>query len=201
MKKSLLALLLAVALVLPVVPAFAADEGAMELDIKAGLTLMPKVDQEGTNGDMESAFLAGVDFFYYVMPELAVGAGVTNIFNAKAKDAIGDPKIGFTNIYAQAKYVFETGNDIFNNVYPLIQIGYGIMNLDANGLDADSNGICWGIGVGTTIKENFIFELVYFQNKGTIAASGYDPYFGSYKLTSDITYSALAVKVGYKFGF
>ena len=34
MKKSLLAVLLVVALVLPVVPTFAADEGSMELDIK-----------------------------------------------------------------------------------------------------------------------------------------------------------------------
>ena len=41
MKKGLLALLLAVALVAPV---FAADQGAMELDIKAGFNLMSSVD-------------------------------------------------------------------------------------------------------------------------------------------------------------
>ena len=193
MKKSLLALLLVAALVLPVVPAFAADEGSMELEIKAGLTLMPKIAGDKTN-DVESAFLAEVDFFYYVMPELAIGAGINNIFNAKAKDAVGEPKVGFTNIYAQAKYVFETGNDIFNNVYPLIQIGYGITNIDSDGLEVDSNGLTWGIGVGTTIKENFMFELVYFQDKGTIKAKGLP-------ITSDFTYSALAVKVGYKFNF
>ena len=194
MKKSLLALLLVAVLVLPVVPAFAAEEGQMDLDIKVGLTLMPKVDQEGGNGDVDSSFLAEVDFFYYVMPELAIGAGINNIFNAKAKDAVGEPKVGFTNIYAQAKYVFETGNDIFNNVYPLIQIGYGITNIDSDGLEVDSNGLTWGIGVGTTIKENFMFELVYFQDKGTIKAKGLP-------ITSDFTYSALAVKVGYKFNF
>ena len=193
MKKSLLAVLLVAALVLPVVPAFAADEGSMELDIKAGLTLMSKVDQEGSNGDVESAFLAEVDFFYYVMPELAIGAGINNIFNAKIKgDNAGGTKVGFTNIYAQAKYVFETGNDIFNNVYPLIQIGYGITNIDSDGLEVDSNGLTWGVGVGTTIKENFMFELVYFQDKGTIKVKGLP-------ITSDFTYSALAVKVGYKF--
>ena len=154
---------------------------------------MPKIAGDKTN-DVESAFLAEVDFFYYVMPELAIGAGINNIFNAKAKDAVGDPKVGFTNIYAQAKYVFETGNDIFNNVYPLIQIGYGITNIDSDGLEVDSNGLTWGIGVGTTIKENFMFELVYFQDKGTIKAKGLP-------ITSDFTYSALAVKVGYKFNF
>ena len=194
MKKSLLAVLLVAALVLPVVPTFAAEEGQMDLDIKAGLTLMSKVDQEGSNGDVDSAFLAEVDFFYYVMPELAIGAGINNIFNAKAKDAVGEPKVGFTNIYAQAKYVFETGNDIFNNVYPLIQIGYGITNIDSDGLEVDSNGLTWGVGVGTTIKENFMFELVYFQDKGTIKAKGLP-------ITSDFTYSTLAVKVGYKFNF
>ena len=195
MKKGLLAVLLAVALVLPVVPAFAAEEGQMDLDIKAGLTLMPKVDQENESGDVESAFLAEVDFFYYVMPELAIGAGINNIFNAKLKDDKSGSKVGFTNLYIQGKYVFDTGNDIFNNVYPLIQIGYGIMSVDSDFVDVDSNGLTWGIGVGTTIKENFMFELVYFQNKGTIKFKNWGA------ATSDVTYSALAVKVGYKFNF
>ena len=195
MKKSLLALLLVAALVLPVVPAFAADEGSMELEIKAGLTLMPKIAGDKTN-DVESAFLAEVDFFYYVMPELAIGAGINNIFNAKVKgDEGAGTKLGFTNIYAQAKYVFETGNDIFNNVYPLVQIGYGIGSVDSDWLEVDSNGICWGIGVGTTIKENFIFELVYFQDKGKQKFKGWAD------SADDVTYSALALKVGYKFGF
>jgi hypothetical protein len=196
MKKSLLTLLLVAALVLPVVPAFAADEGSMELEIKAGLTLMPKIAGEDDTSDVESAFLAEVDFFYYVMPELAIGAGINNIFNAKIKgDNAGGTKVGFTNIYAQAKYVFETGNDIFNNVYPLIQLGYGIGSVDSDWVEVDSNGICWGIGVGTTIKENFIFELVYFQDKGKQKFKGWADSAG------DVTYSALAVKVGYKFNF
>ena len=138
MKKSLLALLLVAVLVLPVVPAFAAEEGQMDLDIKVGLTLMPKVDQEGGNGDVDSSFLAEVDFFYYVMPELAIGAGINNIFNVKVKgDNAGGTKVGFTNIYAQAKYVFETGNDIFNNVYPLVQIGYGIGSVDSDFIERE----------------------------------------------------------------
>ena len=63
MKKSLLALLLVAALVLPVVPAFAAEEGQMDLDIKAGLTLMPKIAGDEDTDDVESAFLAEVDSF------------------------------------------------------------------------------------------------------------------------------------------
>ncbi len=197
MRKSLLAVLLAVALVLPVVPAFAADEGSMDLDIKAGLTLMPKIDGDGGSDDVETAFLAEVDFFYYVMPELAIGAGINNIFNAKVKgDEAAGTKVGFTNIYAQAKYVFDLGDDLFNNIYPLVQLGYGIGSVDSDWVEVDSNGICWGIGVGTTIKENFLFELVYFQDKGKQKVK----YLGE-SLSGDVTYSALAVKVGYKFTF
>ena len=195
MKKGLLALLLAVALVVPV---FAADEGAMELDIKAGFNLMSKVDidkMDDTN-DVDPAFTATADFFYYVMPQLAVGAGAEYIFNAEVKDSNG-AKVGFANIYAQAKYVFETGNDVFNNVYPLVQIGYGIVSLDGvEEFDVDSNGLYWGIGVGTTIKENFIFELLYSNNNSVFKEN-----MSGYGETSDVKYSTIQLKVGYKFVF
>lgn len=191
MKKGLLAVLMAAALV---VPAFATEKGSMELDIKAGVNLMSKVDvdkMDDTN-DVDPAFSATADFFYYVMPQLAVGAGVSYVFNAKIKDA-GGAKVGFTNLYAQAKYVFDTGNDIFNNIYPLIQIGYGITNLDTDEMDVDSNGLYWGIGVGTTIKENFVFELLYSMTNSTFKEKG------GYGKTSDVKYSTLQMKVGYKF--
>ena len=115
MKKSLLAVLLAFVLVAPV---FAADEGSMELDVKAGFTFMAKgdIDKVG-DGDVNSSFLIGADFFYYVKPEFAIGAGITNIFNSKIQDTPGDPKLCFTNIYAQGKYVIDTQDDVFNNVY------------------------------------------------------------------------------------
>lgn len=194
MRKSLLAVLLVAALVLPVVPAFAADEGTMELDIKAGFNVMSKVDVDKMKDidDIDPAFTAGVDFFYYVMPELAVGAGIQNVFNAKIKDS--SDKVGFINLYAQAKYVFETGNDVFNNVYPLLQVGYGILNVDSDFVDSDSNGIYWGIGVGTTIKENFVFELLYSMNNATVKDKGFG-------ISSDVKYSTLQLKVGYKFVF
>ncbi len=190
MKKSLLALLFAVALVAPV---FAADQGAMELDIKAGFNVMSKVDVDKMKDidDIDPAFTAGVDFFYYVMPQLAIGAGVQYVFNSKM-DKSDDLKIGWTNIYAQAKYVFETGNDVFNNIYPLVQIGYGILRTDADEDIVDSNGLYWGIGVGTTIKENFVFELLYSNSNATFIGE---------PSTYDFKYSALQLKFGYKFTF
>ncbi|MBO7431398.1 MAG: outer membrane beta-barrel protein [Elusimicrobia bacterium] len=193
MKKSLLAVLLAFALVAPV---FAADEGAMELDIKAGFNVMTnvKIDDFDTDESVDPAFSAGVDFFYYVMPELAIGAGVDYVFNSKVANS-GNLKAGWTNLYVQAKYVFETGNDIFNNVYPLLQIGYAILSTEnLEEVDIDSNGLYWGIGVGTTIKENFVFELLYANNKATLG----NPH-GSE--TADLKYSTLKLKIGYKFNF
>lgn len=190
MKKSLLAVLLAFVLVTPV---FAADEGSMELDVKAGFTFMAKgdIDKVG-DGDVNSSFLIGADFFYYVKPEFAIGAGITNIFNSKIQNTPGDPKLGFTNIYAQGKYVIDTQDDVFNNVYPFLQIGYGIVNVDCDYVEVDSNGIYWGIGFGTTIKENVKLELMYLHNSATFKATGTS-------FTADATYSALAIKIGYKF--
>ena len=188
MKKGLLALLLAVALAAPV---FAADEGAMELDIKAGFNLMSSVDIDIEGDfDVDPAFTAGVDFFYYVMPELAIGAGVSYVFNADLKDA--PVKAGYTNLYAQAKYVFETGNDIFNNVYPLVQLGYGMMRLDPeDGIDTE-NGLYWGIGAGTTINKCVVLELLYSKDNSKFKIEGHN---------LDVKYSTIQLKVGYKFSF
>ena len=190
MKKVVLAMLLAVALV---APAFAADKGAMELDIKAGFNLMSKVeidDYYDDSNDVDSAFTTGVDFFYYVMPQLAIGAGVEYVFNSKVKDT--PVKAGWTNLYAQAKYMFDLGDDLFNNIYPLIQVGYGIMRTDPD-THEDSNGLYWAIGAGTTIKENFVFEILYSNSNASIKVNP--------TVALDLKYSTLQLKVGYKFSF
>ncbi|MBO7612058.1 MAG: outer membrane beta-barrel protein [Elusimicrobia bacterium] len=188
MKKGLLALLLAVALVAPV---FAADEGAMELDIKAGFNLMSSVDLDGHDYDVDPAFTAGVDFFYYVMPQLAIGAGVSYVFNSEVDVAHGG-KIGWTNLYAQGKYVFDLGDDLFNNIYPLVQVGYDMLRVDPDdGIDTEG-GLYWGIGAGTTIKECVVFELLYSNGNATTKVGP-----GSF----DSKYSTLQLKAGYKFSF
>ena len=193
MKKGLLALLLAVALVAPV---FAADEGTMELDIKAGFNLMSSVNVDSpvpgydVEEDVDPAFTAGVDFFYHVMPQLAIGAGIQYVFNSEVKNS--DFKAGWTNLYAQAKYVFDLGDDLFNNIYPLVQVGFGMLRIDPDdGIDTES-GLYWGIGAGTTIKECVVFELLYSQNKADVKQWGY---------TADGKYTTLQLKVGYKFSF
>ena len=126
-------------------------------------------------------------------------------FSSKVKYGNGYPgedKISYTNIYLQAKYNFVLNNDIFNNIYPIVQLGYGIFSFDVDtkyyvpGTKIEGeNGLYWAIGVGTTIKENFIVELLYSFDYGkTKAKGGYSLY-----PEIDTTYKILKLNIGYKF--
>ena len=105
-----------------------------------------------------------------------------------------DTKCGTTNIFVQAKYDFAVQNDILNNIYPIVQLGYGIVSIsdDLSDFVDVKNGLYWGIGVGTTIKENFIVELMYALNYGTIEPK-------EESITADATLKIFKLKVGYKF--
>ncbi len=188
MRKVVLAALLAVALVAPV---FAADEGAMELDVKAGYNVMSRVDLDGWKTDIVPVFTVGADFFYYVMPELAIGAGINHAFDAGIKKAA--TRIGWTNFYVQAKYVFELGDDLFNNIYPLAQVGYGMLRLDPDRWQDSDGGLYWGIGAGTTIYKCVVLEILYSNANATVKMDWVHP--------GDLKYSTVQLKVGYKFTF
>ncbi len=218
MKKSLLTLLLAVALAAPV---FATDKGDMEIVGKLGLNLTPKVDASGSlvdkggfipdphisfggggKSDVNMSVLIGAEFFYYLNKNIALGFGINNNFNADLKDTKYDERynnkgeVGFTNFYFAVKPKIEVESEIFNSVYLLGQIGYGLFRFDGhvNG-EADGNGLYWGIGAGTEIYKNFIVELLYSANYGSIKDK-----FG-YGDTADLTYTTITLNVGYKFNF
>ena len=217
MKKSLLTLLLAVALVTPV---FASEKGDMEIVGKLGLNLTPKVDASGNfvdkggfipkfsrglggegKSDVNMSVLIGAEFFYYLNKNVALGFGINNNFNADLKDTKDQMQnnkgeVGFTNFYFAVKPKMELQSEIFNSVYFLGQIGYGLFRFDGhvNG-EADGNGLYWGIGAGTEIYKNFIVELLYSANNGSIK----DKFgFGD---TADLTYTTITLNVGYKFTF
>ena len=206
MKKSLLAVLLAVALVAPV---FAADQGTMEVGLKAGIPLYQgaRLDCDWSyDYDVETTASVGADFFYYVNYNVAVGFGADYIFNSKLKYAPGEPKdkIGYTNIYFQVKYNFDFDDYGYNNIYPIFQLGYGILHADWDLRDdppsasvENGNGIYWGIGVGTTIARYFIMELIYSFNYGSAEFSGYDEPDFEY----DIYGYMFKFNVGFKFDF
>ena len=91
MKKGLLAVLLAVAMV---APAFAA-KGDMSVNAKLGLgvnnsvSLMTFEDIDGLylKSDSEMPFSIGAEFFYGLMDNLSVGLGVNYGFDSKFKES------------------------------------------------------------------------------------------------------------------
>ena len=220
MKKSLLAVLLAVALVAPV---FATEKGDMEIVGKLGLNLTPNVaasgdvskkgyfkpyDFKNTDADTNMSVLIGAEFFYYLNKNIALGFGINNNFNADLKgldvDSRGErvkfeSEIGFTNFYFAVKPKIEMQSEIFNSIYFVGQLGYGILRFDSDFFgegklsEADGNGLYWGIGAGTEIYKNFIVELLYSVNYGSIKTVMY------MNGTADLTYTTLTLNVGYKF--
>lgn len=211
MKKSLLVLLLALALVTPV---FATDKGDMEIVGKLGLNLNPKVEASGSfvdvgafnpyftgDSDVNMSVLIGAEFFYYLNKNVALGVGINNNFNADLKDMKDygldyKGEVGFTNFYFAVKPKIELESKVFNSVYFLGQIGYGLFRFDGHEYgEADGNGLYWGIGAGTEIYKNFIVELLYSFNYGSIKLK---EEFGGDE-TADLTYKIFTLNIGYKF--
>lgn len=194
MKKLLAVILLAVAMVVPV---FATDKGAMEVDVKAGLLIEPILMCEYSgykySCPAETTYSLGADFYYYVVNNLGLGAGINHIFQSKMNEEWGsDGKIGATNIYLSVKPVFELQeNKFIDKIYFLGQLGYGLFNnekmSDAEPSKEGDNGMYWAIGVGVE-KFNVIVELMYSVNYS---------YFDWWK--ESWTYRNIAINVGYKF--
>ena len=200
MKKLLAVVLLAAAMV---APAFAAEKGSMEINGKLGVLFSPTINGEASfmgqtidqDADLKSTVSLGADFFYYVDPQIALGFGLEYVIPSEVdEDGAGSSKVGTTNLFVQAKYDIALNNDVFNNIYPIAQLGYGFVSVsgDMSGYLDVKNGLYWGIGLGTTIKENFLVELFYSFTYGKWEPEG-APF------TIDTTYKALKLKVGYKF--
>ena len=196
MKKGLLALLLTVALVAPV---FAVEKGSMEIVPKVGYVIEPLLMETEDDADSyaynaESTFSLGADFYYYVVNNLGLGAGINHIFTSNLNDGWDDEsKVGATNIYLSVKPVFELQeNKFIDRVYFLGQLGYGIMDSDkisySNSSKKLDNGMYWGIGAGVE-KCNIIVELMYSVNY-----SHFDCWGGE-----NWTYRNIAINAGYKF--
>ena len=196
MKKSLLTLLLAVALTAPV---FATDKGDMDLDLKLGYIIEPSmVETYRSDGDkcgynQEPAFSLGADFYYYVMNNLGAGVGVNYVFDSKFKEAWDtQDSLGATNIYVAVKPVFELQeNKIIDQVYFLGQLGLGITRFDYGWADFSQSGLYWGVGVGVE-KCNVLVEFVYSVNYWVYSGRDW---------SDDYTYTnrRLAINLGYKF--
>jgi len=200
MKKGLLAVLLAVAMV---APAFAA-KGDMSVNAKLGLGInnsvsIDMVDDIYYKFDMEMPVSIGAEFFYGLMDNLSVGLGVNYGFDSKFKESPfpGDINVGATNIYAAVKPEVKLESDIFSSVYLIGQLGISMLRaeIDVSGapdLDVKS-GLYLGFGIGTTIKDCVIVELVCSSANGTL-----EKFFLSAE-DVDVQYTATTINVGYKF--
>ena len=198
MKKSLLTLLLAVAMV---VPAFAA-KGDKYINAKLGLGVNSNVSFDmgeiaGGNDmfegfDTDTPFMLGAEFFYATSDNLSIGFGANYVFDTSAK-TYSEYKGGTTNIYVAVKPEAKIESDLFTSLYLIGQIGLSFGRTDLPGemsaLDIDS-GIYFGAGFGTTIKDAFFVELIFSSCNGTLK---YGPY------SIDIQYSITSINVGYKF--
>ena len=194
MKKILTAVFLAVALV---APAFAGDTD-LELIPKIGYLFSPDVTTKdgGTSvsDSKDSALSLGVEMFFDMQNNFFLGAGLIWGQNHKI-DSDSDNKIGFTNLYAALKYkILARGSedDPFF-IYPLLQLGVGMPGWEYSGYIWNyeiEGGFYWGIGVGGEIK-NIVVELIYGCNYATQK--------GDNIKSTDLSYTAFRINVGYKF--
>ena len=198
MKKSLLALILAVTMVAPV---FAAEgdisiNGKLGLGISNNLNVVPEElpDDISFGVNMEMPISIGAEIFYGLMNGLSVGAGINYGFSSDSKsDAMGDGKVKAqtTNFYLAVRPEFKVESDIFSCIYLIGQIGGSSISFEADGEKETADvGVYFGIGAGTIIKDCFIVELILSSSNGSFTM-GSD--------TGDLQYTATTLNVGYKF--
>ena len=199
MKKSLLGLLLAAALV---VPAFAA-KGDTYINAKLGLGVNSNVAVSGamiTGNDDEfyelktdMPFMLGAEFFYGTSDNFSIGFGANYVFDADSK-ALSKYGGGTTNIYVAIKPEAKIESNIFTSLYLIGQFGLSFGRTDSD-IEGDAlsidRGLYLGAGFGVTIKDAVFVELIFSSCNGKLKADGIQ--------LGDIQYNITSVNVGYKF--
>ncbi len=202
MKKSLLAVILAVAMIAPVF----AQEGDMSINAKLGLGVSNNLNyhSNGHHGlpdglsqgfDMEMPISIGAEFFYGLMDMLSVGAGINYNFGSDTKASVnsrGDKgEIKTVNFYLAVKPEAKIESDIFTSLYLIGQIGGSSITMEESGESETADmGIYLGFGAGTIIKDCVIVELLISSSNGSLSINGN---------TADLQYTATTINVGYKF--
>ena len=190
MKKSLLALLLAAAMV---VPAFA-EKGEMSINGKLGLGVISSVSLDSDRDaytvlKTDMPFMLGAEFFYGVIDNLSIGAGVNYLFDTSAKVG-SETKGGTTNIYLAVKPEIKTNSDIFSSVYFIGQIGLSMGRTELYGTESSTDsGLYLGTGFGTIIKDVVLVELIFSTANSKINDG----------MEIDLQYDVTSINIGYKF--
>ena len=137
MKKSLLAVLLIVAFVMP---SFA-QKGDWSIDVKGGVDVTNSCEP-----------IVGADLFYEFKDTLYIGCGINYFF-----DHLADSN---SSVYLTLEKAMETSSDTFTNIYPIFQLGIPLPKYN-NKDDKKMSGTYVGLGIGTTIKEHFLVEFLF----------------------------------------
>lgn len=197
MKKSLLGLLLAIALVLPATVVFADEETNLELVPKVGYLFTPEVTSKGDSISNESTFSLGADLFFDMENNLFLGCGL--VWGNTHKIGTNDNKMGFMDIYAALKYKFlmNANEEAPIYLYPLVNLGIGVPSWEVSTFNVSNYELTpsfyWGLGAGVEIC-NIIVEAIYGCNYST---QKYDSSTGSH--SENFTYTAFRINVGYRF--
>ena len=206
MKKGLLAVLLAVAMVAPV---FAA-KGDMSVNAKLGLgvsnngKLFMYIDGGEPRDDMytglkfDNPISFGGEFFYGLMDNLSVGFGVNYTLDSSESFEGIKVKAGTTNIYLAVKPEFKVETEFISSVYLIGQIGLAMPRMDIDEAPFDisvDSGLYLGAGFGAMIKDAFFVELILSSSNGTAKI----PLTSPEKQDYDMQYTATTINVGYKF--
>jgi len=190
MKKSLLAMLLAVAMA---APAFA----IMELDAKVGYIVEPTVVQTGANEykcgySQDPSYSIGVDLYVYLIDSIGIGGGLSYIFDSKFDGHLSeDAKLGSANAFVAIKPILAE-NGLVDKVYLLGQLGMGVTNYNGDKKDFSETGLYWGAGFGIE-KWCIIVEVLYSVNYWDHSGSEWDSGWS-------FTNRRLAINAGLKFG-
>ena len=110
----------------------------MELIPKIGYLFSPEAKIDSSTSSDESTFSLGVELFFDMDSNFFLGGGFMWA-NYHKIDSRSDNKLGFSNLYAAAKYkllVNGAENDPFF-LYPLVQIGVSIPSWEYSGIYSD----------------------------------------------------------------
>ena len=197
MKKLLVVMFLAVAMAVPVF----AQKGDMSINGKLGLGVSNNLnltDSEMpsdvyTGYSMNMPISIGAEFFYGLMDNLSVGAGINYNFGSDTKfSSHGDGiEVKPTNFYLAVKPEAKIESDIFTSLYLIGQIGGSSINVEVGDYSTTADiGIYLGFGAGTIIKDCVIIELLISSSNGSLSEDGTD---------GDLNYTATTINIGYKF--
>ncbi len=190
MKKSLLTLLLAVAMVRP---AFA-EKGERSINGKVGLGVISSVSLDSDRDaytvlKTDMPFMLGAEFFYGVIDNLSIGAGVNYLFDTSAKVG-SETKGGTTNIYLAVRPEVKVNSNIFSSIYFIGQIGLSMGRAEIYGNEPSvDSGLYLGTGFGTIIKDVVLVELIFSTANSKINDG----------MEIDLQYDVTSINIGYKF--